>query len=181
MKIKQNGGFTLVEVLTVLAIIGIMTGIIGLNMAGEVKKYRLKEATTQFYSNLKKCRVDAMSKTSNDKTRGYGFTVNNATTYQTFEFNDTNNNYTYSTGEELNPTTITLPNGVQVRRETGTLTETLLFDRRGFLRSTSWATATGATYIFELAGISKARCVVLSINRIREGGWDATNSKCISN
>jgi prepilin-type N-terminal cleavage/methylation domain-containing protein len=173
MKTKKEAGFTLIELLLVITIIGVLTGLIAVNMAGSTKKFRLKEATTQLYSDLKKCRVDAMTIANDVNTRGFGYKFSNATTYQTFEFNDvTSPSYTYTAATEtLNPVTVTIPNGVQVSKYSGTLTAPFLFDRRGWLRSANWSTVSGGTYILELAG-TKPRCIVLSISQIRQGVWD---------
>lgn len=182
MKIKREAGFTLVELLTVVAIIGVMSGIIGMNMMAELKKSVLKEATTQLYSDLKKCRVDAMTRMSNtSNSRGFGFQFSNATTYQTFEFNDiTSPAYSFNAAtEKLNPVTVTLPNDVQVSIDSGTLTDPVLFDRRGWLRNGSWSTVSGGTFILQRAGTEQRRCVVLSTSQIRQGVWDGT--ACNSN
>jgi prepilin-type N-terminal cleavage/methylation domain-containing protein len=180
MIIKKAAGFTLLELLLAISIIGVLTGLVALNMQGDIKKSRLKEATTQFYSDLKKCRVDAMTKPSGAATRGFGFNIVNATTYQIFEFNDvTRPSYTYTAASEtLNPVTVTVPNGVQVRRQSGTLTDPFLFDRRGWLRGADWSTVSGGTYILELTG-AIPRCIVLSTSQIRQGVWNGTT--CASN
>lgn len=177
---KREAGFTLVELLIVITVIGVMIAIAALNLAGESKKNRLKEATTQFYSDLKRCRVDAMTKVTDVNTRGYGFKFIDATSYKTFEFNDLDNDYNYDTApadEAINPVTITVPYGVQV--SSGALTTPLFFDRRGWVRSASWSTVSGTTFIFSLPGVTTARCVVLSTSRIREGVWK--DGACVSN
>lgn len=184
MKLEKEAGFTLVELLTVVAIIGVMSGIIGMNMMAEVKKSVVKEATTQLYSDLKKCRVDAMTRMSNtSNSRGFGFQFSNATTYQTFEFNDiTTPAYSFNAAtEKLNPVTVTLPNNVQVsiNSATLTLTDPLFFDRRGWLRDESWSTVSGGTFILQRAGTDQRRCVVLSTSQIRQGVWNGT--ACNSN
>lgn len=193
MRRKKEAGFTLIELLIAITIIGVLTGLVALNMAEEIKKSRLKEATTQFYSDLKKCRVDAMTNTANASTRGFGFNFNNATTYRIFEFNDVievpvnaldayhygNISSTDTVTETLNPVTITVPNGVQVKvKSSGTTpAEPFFFDRRGWLRNSNWSTG-GETFILELEG-AIPRCVVLSISQIRQGVWNDPN--CNSN
>lgn len=184
MKIEKEAGFTLVELLTVVAIIGIMSGIIAINMMAEVKKSVVKEATTQLYSDLKKCRVDAMTNGGNAATRGFGLSFNNATSYTLFRFDDANNNYTLDSGESINPNggtlqVVTVPNEVQVSIDSGTLTAPLLFDRRGWLRDASWSPVSGGTFILQRAGTDQRRCVVLSTSQIRQGVWNGT--ACISN
>lgn len=182
MKIEKEAGFTLVELLTVVAIIGVMSGIIGMNMMAEVKKSAVKEATTQLYSDLKKCRVDAMTKGGITTTRGFGFSFNDATSYTLFRFDDADNDYTLDSGESINPNggalqVVTVPNDVQV--SSSTLTVPVLFDRRGWLRDESWSTVSGGTFILQRAGTDQRRCVVLSTSQIRQGVWNGT--ACISN
>lgn len=177
MKIKLEAGFTLVELLTVVAIIGVLSGIVALNLAGEVKKNRLKEATTQFYSDLKKSRIDAMTNAGVESTRGFGFYFNNATSYTTFRFDDAPpGDYNFVISEAQSIQTTTLPHGVQV--ESSTLTAPLLFDRRGWVRSANWSSASGGTFILKLTDVP-SRCVVLSTSQIRQGVWDDPN--CNSN
>lgn len=183
MTLRSKTGFTLIEIMIIITIVGVLVGVAAVNLGRDVKRARLKEAIAQFHSDLKKCRVDAMSSMNDPKSRGYGFKFTSATTYELFEFKDNNDDYTYIDGEEVNtppntPREVTLPNGVQARIDSGTLTTPLIFDRRGWLRSASWASANGATYIFELAD-AKALCVVLSTSRIRQGSWNGTS--CVSN
>lgn len=189
MIITKESGFTLIELLLVITIIGVLTGLIALNMAGDIKKSRLKEATTQFYSDLKKCRVDAMTNAGIASTRGFGFNFNNATSYTLFRFDDADNDYTLDGTESINPKDIdapyndppeivAVPNGVRVRRPSGALTTPFLFDRRGWLRNDSWSSAVNGTFILDLAG-APSRCVVLTTSRIRQGVWNDPN--CDSN
>lgn len=191
MKIEKEAGFTLVELLTVVAIIGIMSGVIAMNMMAEVKKSVVKEATTRLYSDLKKCRVDAMTNGGNAATRGFGLSFNNATSYTLFRFDDANNNYTLDSEESINPKDVdapyddapeivAVPNDVQVSINSGTLTAPLLFDRRGWLRDGSWSPVSGGTFILQREG-TKPRCIVLSTSQIRQGVWDnakADPNKC---
>ena len=175
---KMEAGFTLIELLLVITIIGVLTGLVTINMAQEVKKYRLKEATALFYSDIKKCRVDAMTDGGVATTRGFGFNFNDASSYNLFRFDDADNDYTYDSGEAQSMQTVNVPNGVQVRRPSGTLTAPFLFDRRGWLRTASWSSAVNGTFILELEG-APSRCVVLTTSRIRQGVWNDPN--CNSN
>lgn len=173
MKTNEDAGFTLIELLLIITIMGVLMGVVALNMVGDIKKSRLKEATAQLYSDLKKCRVDAMTNEGIASTRGFGFNVNNATSYTLFRFDDADSDYRLDTGETLPVQTVAIPNGVQVRRPSGTLTEPFLFDRRGWLRGANWSTASGGTYILELTG-AISRCIVFSTSQIRQGVWNGT-------
>lgn len=187
MKIRQQTGFTLVEVLLILAMIGILMGLFVLDYTTDIKNFRLKEATTQLYSDLKKVRIDAMTRSSSVNSRGYGFNFINATSYRFFEFDDViedavafpldafhygNGSALDRTTETKNPVTITVPNNVQVRIASGTLTNPLFYDRRGWLRNANWATTGGGTFILELPGVTVPRCIVLSTSQIRQGRWE---------
>ena len=183
MKIEKEAGFTLVELLTVVAIIGVLSGIIAMNMMAEVKKSVVKEATMQLYSDLKKSRVDAMTNGGIASTRGFGFFFNDATSYTLFRFDDADNDYTLDSGESINPNggtlqVVAVPNDVQVSVNSGTLTAPVLFDRRGWLRDASWSPVSGGTFILQRTG-ADPRCVVLSTSQIRQGAWNGT--ACISN
>lgn len=183
MKTKKEAGFTLIEILLVITIIGVLTGLVAMNMAEEVKKSRLKEATTQFYGDLKKCRVDAMTNGGIGTTRGFGFNFNDATSYNLFRFDDANNDYIFDSGEPGELQVISVPNGVQMKwNDAGTLKDPVnlgarLFDRRGWLRTANWSTVGNATFVLELADI-QPRCVVLTTSQIRQGVWDNATTTC---
>lgn len=189
MKIRQQTGFTLVEVLLILAMVGILMGLFVLDYTADIKNIRLKEATTQLYSDLKKVRIDAMTRSSSGNSRGYGFNFTNDPAlcnpikdkypdvricYQLFEFTDTDDDFTYDSGENTESQIIGIPNNVEVSKSPDplTLTVPLLYDRRGWLRNASWATTGGDTFILSLPGVTVPRCIVLSTSQIRQGRWE---------
>lgn len=57
---KKNG-FTLVELLTVIAIIGIVAGMAVISFSGMVRRYNIESQIKELYSDLVNTRVQAMS------------------------------------------------------------------------------------------------------------------------
>jgi prepilin-type N-terminal cleavage/methylation domain-containing protein len=57
----KKDGFTLIEVLVVIAIIGITASLAMMSMAGWVRKYNVESEIKQLYADLMKSRVTAMN------------------------------------------------------------------------------------------------------------------------
>lgn len=58
----NNRGMTLVEVMTVVAIIGVLTFILGFSFQGWLAKYKVEDETKRFYADLMDARARAMQK-----------------------------------------------------------------------------------------------------------------------
>ena len=84
LTIKKNNGFTVVEMITVIGIIAIVTAIAIPNLYSFSAGMRLRSATRDMYSNMKKARINAIRQsttmTINIMTDGKGsYILNNGT------------------------------------------------------------------------------------------------------
>jgi len=78
----KKDGFTLIEVLVVIAIIGITASFAMISMAGWVRKYNVESEIKQLYADLMKARVTAMN---NNRAQFVSLSASQYTIY-----NDTN-------------------------------------------------------------------------------------------
>jgi len=85
---RRNAGFSLVELLIVVAIIMIMAAVALLNIGQYIRNYRIKAATQQVAGELQSARMKAISKNVN---LGVAFAIVSATQYR------------YGIEDDLNP------------------------------------------------------------------------------
>lgn len=172
-------GFSLIELLIVIALIAIIAAIATLG-SQSYQSRNLVAASEQLYSDMQKIRMDAMTRSSQANSRGFGIRFNSSTAYTIFEFNDVNGNFIDDSGEEVTVKQTTMPSNatVTVNNATDPTGSVRIYDKLGMIRDTAW-NKTAIIYVVRLAGVSQARCVWLDTVRIREGSWDGV-STCIA-
>lgn len=180
---KNQSGFTLIELMIVVAILGALITVVALTSTSYLKRQSLSASSREVLSDLQKVRMDALTRGSSGNNRGFGIRFASNTEYFSFEFNDANNNFVYNgASEELSAKAKRLPNNVTIKRWNGSSlvspnssdADVLLFDKRGLLRDNNLSAILGNTFVLELSGVWPSRCVVLSPVRIREGVWNGT-------
>jgi type IV fimbrial biogenesis protein FimT len=102
---RQSRGFTLVELLVVLAITGILAGIAAPAMNGLLKSVKLTSATNDLFASLLMARSEAVKRNSRVALckSGDGVSCEAAGGWEQgwIVFHDTNNNGTHESGEEI--------------------------------------------------------------------------------
>lgn len=81
LKTKYNGGFTLIELMVVVAIISVMVGLAGPNLMNMVKTTTLRNATRQLRNDLQQAKLIAIkdNKTVNITINANNYIIDGAT------------------------------------------------------------------------------------------------------
>ncbi|MBI3752538.1 MAG: prepilin-type N-terminal cleavage/methylation domain-containing protein [Deltaproteobacteria bacterium] len=175
--LKSEKGFSMIEMLLVIAIIMIIAAIAATG-SGSYQGRWLRAASQQLYGDLQKTRIDAMTKSIAANSRGWGIQFDSSSQYTIFEFNDTNGNFDYDSGEAANARQVTLQTGITVTKQASGdpsgRTNVLMFSRQGLSKNYKWSSVGNRTYVLRYSGIADARCLVLDDVRIREGAWNGS-------
>lgn len=160
-------GFTLIELIVVLTILGILLGIAGIAGKDMLDKYRVESQTKEMYVDLMNARARAMQRSR------MHFVALTATRYTVYE--DTN------TGPDGNGTPEPALDTQVVRKDinpaysiawNGAGTD-ITFNTRGLIsgeRSVWVSSNFGSAY----------NCIVIATTRILMGAWDGATSTCIT-
>lgn len=152
--VRDIRGMTLVELMTVVAILGVLVVILGFSFQGWIAKYKVEDQTKRLYADITDARARAMQK------KRMTFVTLAANQYRTFE--DTN---TAPDGNgALDPATDT---GVAVVNTAYTITPamTFSFDREGL------ASFTGTIRLVSTLS-PDYDCITIQTTRIRIGRFD---------
>jgi prepilin-type N-terminal cleavage/methylation domain-containing protein len=160
MKIVRDiRGMTLVEVLTVVAILGVLLVILGFSFQGWIAKYKVEEETKRFYADLSDARARAMQK------KRMTFIDLAARQYRTFEDTNTapDGNGVYEQAADTRVASTTT--SYDIVPTLNPVVPQFAFDREGL------ATVTGTIRLVSTLS-PDYDCITIQTTRLRIGRYD---------
>lgn len=183
---RNNKGFNLIELLIVLAIMGIAAVIAVPNMANLVRKNRIENFTRRIYSDLMNARIMAMDRnmmhfirinTATNSYEVYADTSNIGTNYGKYDAGDTR--VLQRSGPDLVSFTFTgaKPANEQIEDTFTSPDHTAVFNARG-LAENSGTICVGQKTVKVWSSVN---CIVVNLTRIRLGRIDYNETCNASN
>ncbi len=168
---RDARGFTLIELVTVIAIIGIVLGIAAVSAQDWVARYKVEEQTRKLYADLMNGRTSAL------QNNVYYFVTLGSNQYAVYEDTDP----APAGDENLDTTkdTQVLQQSTQYQLVTTTTLTMISFASNGLI---SWpAPSTDTVYIRSDSTTNPTvDCMELASTRIQLGKWDNGTNTCIA-
>jgi len=118
---KKASGFTLIEMLVVMVIIGVLSTFVLTNYRGNQKKYALEQAAQKLVSDIRRAQNMAISGVEitgvcdeSNSCDGYGLYVNMSDNFY-IVYADKNGNFTFQPGPDATIETINLPDEIEIQ------------------------------------------------------------------
>jgi prepilin-type N-terminal cleavage/methylation domain-containing protein len=160
---EGRGGFTLLEIMIVIAIVGIVVMIAVGNFRGLMEKYRVEDETKQMFADLMDARGRAMQ-----RNRVFHVQITN-NGYKTFEDTDpAPDGDTNLTGSDTQVASVNVKHTIT---PTGGLSD-FRFNRNGI------ASVTGSIR-FSSTTQPDYDCITVNATRIKMGQYNATDNACV--
>jgi len=162
----RNKGFSLLELMVIIAIIAVLMAIAMPQLSKYYKQYKVEDEINTLYGQLMNQRFKSMN---SGVPHGVRFDSQNQ--YTLFEFNDANYNLKFDgTSEEKNPSTISVSYPL-----TGVSSiPVVIFNREGMAKTATWGLS---NLTIRIDFSARYNCIVISSSRIKLGVWDGSNCK----
>jgi prepilin-type N-terminal cleavage/methylation domain-containing protein len=169
-EIQKNRGFSLIELIVVVAIMIILLAIGIPQLSKYIKKYNVEKEITTLYGDLMNQRFKSMN-----SGIPHGVRFDSSKQYTIFTFDDQNYNLKFDdTNEEKDVSTKTV--NYDLQKKGGSISgRVILFDKTGMTKDEKWKEGNLTIYIDYP---TRYNCIAISSSRIKMGVWDASKSKC---
>lgn len=164
----KNSGFTLLEIIVVMAILGTLLGIAAMSGRDWLERYRVEGQTKELYADLMNARVSALQ-----KNRVFFVALQTANQYAIYE--DTHPSP--DGDEDLQPTQDTL---VMQKPTRFPLQPRLALGRTTFSFGKNGLVSLNGSIRFYSSADPFSDCIKLFSTRILMGKWDGSSSTCIA-
>lgn len=146
--IVKNDGFSLVELLIVVAIIGIIMGIASLSMVDMSRTAKLNESRDMLLADIEDVKLKSIA----GVPQGIYVAAANSPSYQVVRLTDANSNFKRDAAEGYTSlSTVTMPSGMTITKNDGT---ELWFDRKGIPKDSGW-TPGNCTFTLTKDGVTR--------------------------
>lgn len=165
-RVSDRRGVTLVEMMTVVAILGLLAIILGFSFQGWLEKYKVEDETKRFYADVMDARARAMLK------KRVTFVDLASNLYRTFEDTNTPPDGNGTFENALDTRVVNTTTTYDIVPLLGGGATRVQFDKEGL------AAPTG-TVRFASTGMSPDYdCVTIRTTRIRMGRWNVATTIC---
>ena len=163
--VRDIRGITLVELMTVVAILGVLVAILGFSFQGWIAKYKVEDQTKRLYADITDARARAMQK------KRMTFVALAARQYRTFEDTNTapDGNGVYEQAADTGVANTTT--SYDIVPTLNPVVTQFAFDREGL------ATVTG-TIRLDSTLSPDYDCITIQTTRLRIGRYDVATSTC---
>jgi Tfp pilus assembly protein FimT len=174
---RRPQAFTLVELMVIVAVIGIVTGVAFTSMAAFLQEQKLRQAAAELASYLQSARAKAQREGASCELAFSG--LSSTVIAPTTAAGNVCNSPPLQAG--LNLTTVSGASGLKMEASTPTIPN-LTFTRSGTLASDSVSSSTVVAMprlvYLSASGTSQQRCVFLDLVGIRIGWRTGTSGAC---
>jgi prepilin-type N-terminal cleavage/methylation domain-containing protein len=170
---KQQG-FTLIELIVVITIIGILVAALAFDFTGWRSRYRVESQIKIMYTDLMSARMYAMH-----KNMSYFIRLTSATPYEYTTYEDKNGNDSLDIGVDTKIDMLSKKNLVHKITWNGAGDPDIKMDRRGMVQPSTQPIAGISIWLLNVAGNPfdpsevDYDCIFLSATRINMGKYDA--------
>ena len=167
VEIQQNRGFSLIELMVVVAIMIILLAIGIPQLSKYIKKYNVEKEITTLYSDLMNQRFKSMN-----SGIPHGVMFDSSKQYTLFTFDDKDYDLTFDNTSEEKDASIKIVNYDLQAGSNSVNGMVILFDKTGMAKTSSWGLG---NFTIDINYPARYNCITISSSRIKMGVWDGSD------